>query len=283
MLLVLGLVLLGTVLWWGHGHESKTSNQREAGTREPPFSSGLTATDPPSTASRPDVPPLAPATPRSTNGDLSEFLNMAKNPAIAADEREDRIMALGRQSGAEATRKLMALGNEDTYLNFAALKALGTFKSPEVAAYLDAKLTNGDPRMVAAAVVSLADVKGEASIAQIAGVLKKNRLREDGHQDIVCGACVSALTDLHASSALPTLVLELEKTVGVTLHHEYGSRVVAAIREIGDPAGVESLRAYAVRLLALKSQQSGNPKGEQYFQSKLDEVASTIAQLQSGQ
>ena len=283
MLFVLGLVLVGLVLWWGHGNESKTSNQREAETCVPPFSSGLTATVPPSATNLSDAPTPVPATPRSRNGDLAEFLNMAKNPAIAADEREDRIMALGRQSGAEATRKLMALGNEDTYLNFAALKALGTVKNPEVAAYLDAKLTNGDPRMVAAAVMSLAGVKGEASIAQIAGVLKKNRLREDGHQDIVCGACVTALTDLHASSALPTLVLELEKTVGVTLHHEYGSRVVAAIREIGDPAGVEALRAYAERLRALKSQQSGNPKGEQYFQSKLDEVASTIARLQSGQ
>jgi hypothetical protein len=283
MLFVLGLVLAGLVLWWGHGNESKPSNQREAETCVPPFSSGLTATVPPSATNLSDVPPPVPGTPHSTNGDLAEFLNMAKNPAIATDEREDRIMALGRQSGAEATRKLMALGNEDTYLNFAALKALGTVKSPEVATYLETKLTNGDPRMVAAAVMSLASVKGEAAIAQIAGVLNKNRLREDGHQDIVCGACVTALTDLHASSALPTLVLELEKTVGVTLHHEYGSRVVAAIREIGNPAGVEALRAYTERLRALKSQQTGNPKGEQYFQSKLDEVASTIIRLQSGQ
>jgi hypothetical protein len=45
------------------------------------------------------------------NGALAEFLNMAKNPAIAADERENRIMALGRQADSEATRKLMALGD----------------------------------------------------------------------------------------------------------------------------------------------------------------------------
>jgi HEAT repeat protein len=214
------------------------------------------------------------------NGGLAEFLSMAKNPAIPPDDRENRIMALGRQGDSEATRKLMALGNEDTYLNFAALRALGTIKHPEVTAYLETKLTNGDPRLVAAAVVSLAGAKGEASIAQIAGVLETNRLREDGHQDIVCSACIDALTELRASAALPALALELEKTVGVTLHHEYGSRVVEAIREIGDPAGVEALQAYAERLRTLKGKQSDNPKGEQYFQSKIDEVATAIVRLQ---
>jgi HEAT repeat protein len=205
---------------------------------------------------------------------------MARNPTIAADERENRIMALGRQADSEATRKLMALGNEDTYLNFAALKALGTIKHPEVTAYLETKLTNGDPRLVATAVLSLAGVKGDTSVAQIARVLEENRLREDGHQDIVCAACIDAFTQLRSSAALPALALELEKTVGVTLHHEYGSRVVEAIREIGDPAGVKPLQAYAERLHALKGKQSGNPKGERYFQSKMDEVATAIAWLQ---
>ena len=153
-------------------------------------------------------------------------------------------------------------------------------KEPDVAAYLEAKLTHGDPRMVAAAVVSLARVEGAAAVEKIAAVLDRNRRRDDGHQDIVCTTCVETFKELRVPSALPALALELEKTVGVTLHHEYGSKVVAAIGEIGDPAGVGALQAYAERLRALKVKQSGNPKGEQYFQSKIDEVVATMTRLQ---
>jgi HEAT repeat protein len=215
--------------------------------------------------------------------DIDAFLGMTRNAAIDADIREKSILELGRRGGPDAVRKLMALGNEDTYFNFAAVNALGAIQGPEVARYLEEKCFHADPRMVAAAVSSLAQIEGAAAVPPIAVVLERNRHRDDGHQDWVCSACVKALGDLAVPSAWSVLALELEKTVGVTLHYEYGSKVVAALGEIGNPACREALSAYMERLQAAKGKHFGNPKGEHYFQSKIDEVGGVLSRLRSCQ
>jgi len=219
----------------------------------------------------------------ATKIDIEEFLAMARNGAIDADVREKSIMELGRRGGPDAISKLMALGNADTYFNFAAVNALATLPTPAVAAYLEAKCFHADPRMVSAAVSSLAKVEGAAAVPKIADVLERNRIRDDGFQDLICAQCVNTLKELDVSSALPVLVLELEKTVGVSLQYEYGSAVVSAMGKIGDPAGLAALEAYAERLKALKVRPSNPEMGVQYFQSKIDEVEGTMNQLRSRQ
>lgn len=276
LFLALGIVAVATVLWWERGKRGESVQKCERPVASP-FAIGISSTVPATLTASATIPPLPS---RERSDDVTEFLNMARNAAIDADEREKRIMELGQQGGADAIRKLSALGNADTYFNFAALNALSAIIDPDVATYLQSKLTHSDPRMVAAAVTSLAKVQGAEAVPQIALVLERNRRRDDGFQDIVCTACVNAFKNLRASSALPALALELEKTVGVTLHYEYGSTVVSAIDEIGDPAGVGALHDYIERLRALKASNSDDPKSEHYIQSKIDEALAATERLQ---
>lgn len=280
--LILGAILVVSVLWWGRGYRAAPNPPANGFTPAIPSQSGSprSAVSLPKGSQLPGVD--ATAIPTPAGSELAAFLAMAKNTAIAPDEREAHIAELGKKGGTDASRKLMALGDEDTYLNFAAVRSLGAINSPEVTAYLETKLRDGDPRVVAEAVGSLAKIEGVEAIPWIAEVLIRNRRRDDGHQDIVCTACIEALKKIRAPSALRVLASELELTVGISLHHEYGSKVVEAIAEIGDPSGVSILRSYAERLQSLKVSQTGNPKGEQYFQSKIDEAMMAISQIQKG-
>lgn len=213
---------------------------------------------------------------------VSTVVAMAKDTLIDADERQRRIMELGEDGGRAATRALMVLGDEDTYLNFAAINAMASIKDPEIEAYLVEKLQHGDPRMVAAAAASLAAIAGRTAVPSIAATLKENRSRADGQQDVVCAACVEALKRIGDASALPALAEELEKTVGVSLSYDYGSRVVSVIREIGDAAGIPTLQSYVERLSELKSGSAGNSKAEHFFQSEITKATEAIAHLGQG-
>lgn len=214
--------------------------------------------------------------------EVATFLAMAKDATVDADERERRIMELGRAGDSTAARALMALGDEDTYLNFAAINALASIKNPEVDAYLVKKLQHGDPRMIAAAASSLAAIAGKTAVPSIAATLKDNRLRADGQQDVVCAACVEAFKRIGDASALPALAEELEKTVGVSLSYDYGSRIVSVIREIGDPAGIPILQSYATRLGELESGSADNPKAEHFFQSEIQKATEAMDYLGQG-
>lgn len=280
LLLILSLaVIVGAILRWGlpGGSECLREWHWRKGSQSP-----IMGNSPYDAVTGSDLLASVPTNDR-VRKDINEFLEMTRNTAINADVREKFIMELGRRGGPDAIPKLMALGNEETYFNFAALKALANLPTPEVAAYLEAKCFHPDPRMVSAAVSSLAKVEGAAAVPKIADVLARNRIRDDGFQDLICAQCVNTLKELGVSSALPVLLLELEKTVGVSLQYEYGSTVVAAVGEIGDPAGLAALEAYAERLKALKARQPNREMGVQYFQSKIDEVEGVIKLLRSHQ
>ena len=214
------------------------------------------------------------------DGDVASFVAMARDVSIDAVEREQRIMELGRQGGPDAARRLMALGDEDTYLNFAALQALAGIPDPAVADYLTRKLEHGDPRMVAVAAVSLAAVQGPSAVASIAETLERNRLRPDGQQDVVCAACVEALQQIGDPAALPVLAAELDQTVGVSLSYDYGARIVSAIRAIGDPAGIATLQSYADRLRALQAAATDNPQAQHFFQREIDKTMAAITYIE---
>jgi HEAT repeat protein len=174
----------------------------------------------------------------------------------------------------------MTLGDTYTYLNFAAVEALGNVKTPEVARYLEGKTGDKDPKIVVAAMQSLTQVQGADAIPAIAATLAANRQRPDGFQDTVCAAGVKALGEIGSPLAIPALAEEFEKTVGKTLQHEYGSQVVAAFKAIGDPAGVPALEAYALRLQTQRDAMGKNPMGQHYLEGKIKEVREAIAFIQ---
>ena len=154
--------------------------------------------------------------------------------------------------------------------------------APGIAEYLTGKLTDPDSRMICAAVKSLAAIEGDRAVKPIAGVLKSNRSRPDGHQDDVCAACVEALGAIRAASAVPVLKIEMEETVGVTLLHEYGSRVVQALKQIGDTAGRPILLAYVDRLTVEAAKMVDNPMGQHYILGKIKEARDAAEALEKG-
>ena len=186
------------------------------------------------------------------------------------------IEQLGQRGDADAVQTLMTLGDTYTYLNFQAIEALGRVKTPEVARYLVGKTNDTDPKIVAAAMRSLAQVQGAEAIPAIATTIAANRQRPDGFQDTVCAAGVKALGGIGSAQAIPALAEEFEKTVGKTLQHEYGSQVVAAFKAIGDPSGVPALEAYAQRLQTQRDAMGKNPMGQHYLEDKIKEVREAI-------
>ena len=228
------------------------------------------------------MPNLAPApipVPDTKRQTTKPALARFKNTAIPVATRLREIDALGKSNTPTAARVLMALGDDNTYLNYAAVAALGRVKQPGVNEYLEGKMTHADPKVVAAAVKSLADALGTDAIAAIAGVLEKNHKRDDGYQDLVCTACVEALASIKSPDAVPALARELEETVGKDLLYDYGSVVVVALKDIGDASGKAALVAYAERLATAKAHMKDNPMGRRYLDGKIDEAKNAADEL----
>jgi hypothetical protein len=241
------------------------------------------STVPPSPSQTVDqvIAPIAPAqaAARVSSPAVARFVDAS----IPVSQRMAEIDQLGQRGDAAAVQILMTLGDTYTYLNFAAVEALGRVKTPEVARYLAGKTSDKDPKIVAGAMQSLAQVQGAEGIPVIAATLAANRQRPDGFQDTVCAAGVKALGEIGSPKAIPALAEEFEKTVGKTLQHEYGSQVVAAFKAIGDPAGVPALEAYAHRLQTQRDGMDKNPMGQHYLEGKIKEVRDAIACLRKTQ
>jgi HEAT repeat protein len=175
----------------------------------------------------------------------------------------------------------MALGDEETYLNYAAVEALGHMTQPGIAQYLEDKLEHADPKVLCAAIHSLSLIAGEAAVSHIIETLHSNTVRPDGYQKLVCSACVKALGRIRTASAVPVLKQELTQTVGRYMQYDYGSTVVDALMEIGDPAGHPVLLAYANRLKHLQQGMTDNPMGQYYLDRKIEETLAAADQLDS--
>ena len=198
---------------------------------------------------------------------------------IPVERRLAQVELLARKADAASARTLMALADRDTQLNAAAIEALGRVPAPGVPEYLASRLTEPDPRLLAAAVRSLGRAADASAIAAIADTLRRNRRREDGYQDTVCTACVEALGAIGSPAAVPALAAELEETVGHELQHEYGSAVVAALRRIGSVAARSALDAYAQRLEAELERSRDNPLAIRYLERKISEIKEAVGDL----
>lgn len=230
----------------------------------------------PSTPPAPPTPVAKADTPPSYSAAVNAAVERFKDASIPIEERMNDVQALARKGDAEAIGTLMALGSEDTYLNYLAVEALAKAKSADVAPYLQAKLQDRDPRIISAAVKGLSAQLGETAVPDIAKTMVANRKRDDGYQDAVCAACVDALAATRSSTAIPALGAELADTVGYTLQHDYGSRVVQALKTIDDSAAKPALEAYVARLKQQLAGMSGHPMGETYLKGKIDEAMKVI-------
>ena len=199
--------------------------------------------------------------------------------AVPIDTRQAELAALAKSGGTDAAAVLMALGDEHTYLNSAAIEALGGVKAEGVAAYLTGKMTDGDPRVLAAAVKSLARQQGETAVPAIATVVRNNRQRPDGFQDMVCAACVQALGETRSARAIPVLDAELRETVGTTLHQDYGSEIVRALSALHLAEARPVLSAYADRMSQTLPLYDSNPLGKRYIEGKINEARAAAASL----
>ncbi|MEO5367849.1 MAG: hypothetical protein H7831_16110 [Magnetococcus sp. WYHC-3] len=231
------------------------------------------------TAAVPSAPP-APVTPGAVaERTVDPAVAHLVDASIPVETRSSEVEQLGKIGDANAVRTLMQLGDTEDYLNYKAVEVLGSVKTSEVARYLEGKLGAADPKIVAYAMQSLTQVQGAEAIPAIAAAIAANRQRPDGYQDTVCAAGVKALGEIGSAKAIPALAEEIEKTVGKTLLHEYGSQVVAAIKAIGDASGAPALKGYLARLEKEHAAMAGNPMGQQYLEGKIKETNEALASL----
>ena len=203
---------------------------------------------------------------------MREQVRHFEDASVSVTKRLAELTDLANKGDAGSAAVLMALGDEHTYLNYAAVQALGSVKAAGVAAYLVGKLADPDPRVVCAAVKSLVRQRGEAAVGDIAATVKANRQRPDGFEDTVCAACAEALGEMRSAKAIPVLEAELRETVGVTLQHEYGSQVVKALAATGRMEARPVLLAYAERLSRDLPKYDDNPMGKRYIEGKIAEA-----------
>jgi hypothetical protein len=200
----------------------------------------------------PSVHDAAPAKP--SKSEVETVLARIRDTTRPLEERKKELVELGRRKDAGALNILKAVGEARVYLNWAAVEAIGSFaKSPEkpaAAAYLQGKLSNQDSQLACAAIRGYATLMGEVCIPELADVLRNNRERPDGHQEIVCAAAVKALMETGSTAAVPALLGELARSEEKGWSLEYGSNVLAALLAIGTAGGRAGAAAYAQRLSA---------------------------------
>jgi len=196
-----------------------------------------------------------------------------KDVSIPMAQRQKELGDLARKADDRSLRTLMTLGNEQTYLNWAAIEALGSVPGdphrPAVLEYLKGKCADSDARTLCAALRSLARQARENAVPDIAAAMERNRVRPDGHEQMVLNAAVEALRSTGSPRIALPLVAELGRSEEKGWSPEYGSLLVAALRPYGTDEVRTAIRAYADRLSARMPQ---DPMAREYFRKKIDEA-----------
>lgn len=229
----------------------------------------------PAHATEPAAHPVAAAQERRERPvlDLSRFKDTRRPIA----ERLEEIAQLARSEEASSIGVLMALGDEQTYLRWAAVEALGKVRKPEVEVYLRNKLSDPDPGVLSYALRGYAEQKGADAVPSLLEVLQRNRRRNDGMEEGVLTETVKMLGRIGSSAALPALVQELERVTsekGVSL--EYGSAVLTALLQIRDPQARGAVEHYSAKLAELVP---ADPKFKKYWEDKVAEARKASASL----
>lgn len=274
---LLGCVLAVSVALFLLPRHAATGNAGSAGVstgREPAASPGATGEvrQAGSGADAPD-PSTARQEPQPSGEWVRARLAALKDSSRPLARREAEVAELARRGDARAVEVLTALGDERTYLNGAAVRALGAVRDPAlkpgVEKYLAARVQHEDSAIACAAARSLAAIRGEAAIPDLALALRANRRRPDGHQEMVCSAIVKALEETGSPLAVPPLAAELERSGDKGWSLEYGSKIVHALRQLRTPEAGAAVSAYADRLEARKP---ADPLAGAYYAEKIAEA-----------
>lgn len=216
------------------------------------------------------------------SNDRTETVTSSSKPVIQTStpdlsERRAAISLLATAQDLESAQKLMRFGQESGLHNSAAVEALASFPQAEVTSYLNARLTDPDPRIVMAAAKGLAGRDG--SVLALTAAVKANRSRPDGFEHLVCAACVEALGKSRHPDAITALAAELQETVGTSLNLEYGSQVVAALGNTGSASAITALAAYRLRLGSKVERAKADSGVSAYLQQKINEIDTVISRL----
>ncbi len=206
-------------------------------------------------------------------GDVRAELARFKDTSRPLEQRRRDISILAKRGDARSIEILMALGDENTYLNWAAVEALGTCLQPEVTAYLKGKLESSQTRVLSSALRAYARHMAEAAVPELTDLLKKNRTRPDGYEVEVQSEIVKVLAMLRAPAAVPALSDELTRYKEDAWDLEYGSVLVAALGRIGTPEARTAITAYADGLNGIKPE---DPLGKKYFEDKIAQAQAAI-------
>jgi hypothetical protein len=195
---------------------------------------------------------------------------------VPVEERRAGLDRLGRAGDERSARVLMQVAAQRTYLNWAAVAALGRCRGPEVEAFLAGKLEDADARVVTHAIESYTAVAGGRAAPALVAVLENNRARADGFEQGVQTAAVKALGGLRATAAVPVLGNELARVAETGRHLEYGSALVEALAKIADRRARPAVEGYAVRLAA---RLPGDASARQYVEGKIAEARRALENL----
>lgn len=193
--------------------------------------------------------------------------------SVPLTERKEEIGRLAEKGDDEAIEALMALGDSDSYLNFAAVEALGNIKNAagkqRIVNYLSGKLAAQDLKVLSAAIRSYGELRGGQAVPELAELIRRNRVREDGFEYMVLTAAVRTLRRIGSRDAVPILSEELERSEQKGWSLEYGSELVEALDAIGSEESRKALLAYAERLSA---RVPDDPLAGTYFRQKISEA-----------
>lgn len=184
-------------------------------------------------------------------------------------QRTAELQALGRKGDTASQKTLMSVGDAPVYANRYAVEALGQCRGPEVRAYLAGKLNDPDALLAMAAIRALEQVAAGAAIPALTAALVENRERPDGHQEMVCTEAVKALGLTASAQAAPALIAELQRADQPGWSLEYGSAVIAALRNMDSTEGVKSVAVYADVLSAHRPEER---MARAYYERKIAEA-----------
>jgi hypothetical protein len=187
------------------------------------------------------------------------------------------IAELGRKADPDSIRVLMSLGDEQTYLNWAAVEALGYCRGREVEMYLERKLSDPNVRVLIRAVRSYAQVMDKRAAPKLIDVLIQNRIRSDGMEESVAIEAAKALGSIGTPEAVTALLEELDRTSQGERRLEFGSVLVGMMPLNGGERIRIALNEYATRL---ETRHPSNPKVKEYIASKVAEARRAAANVQ---
>ncbi|MBN1808087.1 MAG: HEAT repeat domain-containing protein [Planctomycetes bacterium] len=218
-------------------------------------------------------PPAAPAPQPLPQAEAAVVARELNDVSIPLSARTARIRELAARGDGVSIRILMDLGDADVYLSAAAVEALGTVRSPGAKAtvtdYLRGKLGSTDLKVLSAAIKGLGNLAGDSAIPELERIIRENRVRPDGYEQMVLIAAVETLQHIGIPECTPILVEELGRSEDKGWSLAYGSVLVEALKQIRTPEGKTALLAYADRLA---ERRPDDPLAGRHYDDKVAEA-----------